>query len=120
MASAESVASVRSNAEMPAGSFPWSEDTQSSSGPGAAPRYAPTLLSVSPRPARAAGASVEGGVTRRSFVQSLALRGEDEIALGEPVDLVGPDADRRSPPGEKQVGVMILRFGQVAYPVHER
>jgi len=47
------------------------------------------------------------------------LRGQDEIALGKAVDLVGPDRDAGLSPGEIDVGMMPLFFSDGAHLIHK-
>ena len=51
--------------------------------------------------------------------QSVNLCGHDEVALGEAVDLVRPKRDFGFAPGEQNVGMMPLLFGQSAQAIHE-
>lgn len=44
---------------------------------------------------------------------------QDEIALGEAVDLVGVDGDLYFAPGKQEIGVMTLFFGYLARQVDE-
>src|SRR5688500_11208708 len=57
---------------------------------------------------------VPTGDPRRSN-QPVGLRREDEVALGQAVDLVGPDLDDHLAPGEVEVGVVVLLLGQLAH-----
>ena len=52
-------------------------------------------------------------------MQLVDLGGEDEVALGETVDFVCPNGDLGLSPGEDNVRVMALFFGDRAYFVHE-
>ncbi len=47
------------------------------------------------------------------------FRGEDEIAFGQAVDLVGPNLDFNFSPGEKNVGVVALLLRQLTDAVHK-
>src|SRR5687768_7182848 len=47
--------------------------------------------------------------------QPVGLRREDEVALGQAVDLVRPDLDQYLAPGEVEVGVVVLLLGQLAH-----
>ena len=47
------------------------------------------------------------------------LRREDEIALGQAVDLVRPDLDLRDTPTETDVRMMTLLFRKITYAIHE-
>src|SRR5229473_885132 len=55
----------------------------------------------------------------RAALQLIDFGGEDEIAFGQPVDLVRPGGDFCLPPGQKNVGVMPLFFGDLAHFVHK-
>jgi hypothetical protein len=48
------------------------------------------------------------------------LGSQDEVALREPVDDVGEEPDVHPTPGESEVRMMALVFGDAASPVHER
>src|SRR5580704_18507047 len=52
-------------------------------------------------------------------LQSIDLRCHDEVALGQPVDLVGPQGDFRFAPGQQNIRMMSLRLGQCAYSIHK-
>ena len=45
--------------------------------------------------------------------------GHDEVAFGEAVDLVGPESDLGFAPGEEDVGVMALLFGEGSDQIYE-
>src|SRR5687767_6220553 len=49
-----------------------------------------------------------------SLFQLVDLGGQDEIALHQPVDLVGPDGDLHLTPGEADIGMVALCFGDFA------
>src|SRR5712691_1580037 len=88
----------------------------------AAPAPSPASAgSVSPysatRPCRRQGSGTPGGGLGRK--EPIALRGEDEVALGQAVDLVRPDLHHHLPPGELQVGVVPLLLGHGADAVDE-
>ena len=51
---------------------------------------------------------------RRSRVERVALGGEDDVALGEPADLVRPNVNTDFPPRDVQVGVMLLLFSDAS------
>src|SRR5580704_5389592 len=51
--------------------------------------------------------------------QPVNLRGHDEVALGEAVDLVRPERDFGFAPGQQNVGMMTLFFGERSYAIHE-
>ena len=46
--------------------------------------------------------------------------GHDEIALGEAVDLVGPEGDFNFAPCQEDIGMMSLLLGKRADPINER
>src|SRR5262249_232709 len=54
-----------------------------------------------------------------SALQLIDLRGQNKVALREPVDLVRPNGDFRAPPGEQNVGMMSLLLGDGAQRVDE-
>src|SRR3712207_9483240 len=55
----------------------------------------------------------------KGSLEPVHLRGEDEVALGEAVYLVGEDLHRNPAPAELYVGVVRLLLGERAHPVHE-
>src|SRR5947208_9130668 len=64
-------------------------------------------------------AVMEGTGTGLGREESIALCGEDEVALGQAVDLVRPDLHHHLPPGELQVRVVALLLGHGADAVDE-
>ena len=54
-----------------------------------------------------------------STLQFIDFGGEDEIAFGEAVDLVGPRGDYGFAPAEQNVWMMALRFGDFAHFNHK-
>jgi hypothetical protein len=55
----------------------------------------------------------------RLRLQPVDLSGHDEVALGQAVDLVGPERDLGLTPGQQNVGMMALFLSQRAHAVHE-
>jgi len=55
-----------------------------------------------------------GVLGRVGSQQLIRLRCEDEIALGETIDLVGPDRDLDLAPGEVEVGMVVLLLADKA------
>ena len=51
----------------------------------------------------------------RDAREPVDLGGQDEVALGEPVDLVGPDLDLYPAPSKVNVGMMPLLFGKLTH-----
>src|SRR6266508_5963002 len=49
----------------------------------------------------------------------IGLGGEDEVALGQAIDLVSPDGQPDFPPGQIDVGVVALLLSEVADPIGE-
>ena len=52
-------------------------------------------------------------------LQVVDLCGENEITLGETVDLVRPDLDLRDPPAKTHVWMMRLFFGEITDSIDE-
>ena len=52
----------------------------------------------------------------RNFIN---FRGKNEVALGEPIDLVRPDGYRNIAPTQKNVGMMALFLGDCSYCLHK-
>src|SRR6266568_139159 len=68
-----------------------------------------------PRPGRPSASS-----PARGSREMVALRCEDEIALGQSIDLVGPDLHDDLPPREVKIRMMALLLGHRAYAIDER
>src|ERR1700683_242145 len=51
--------------------------------------------------------------------QPVDLRGHDEIALGEAIDLVRPERDFRFAPGQQNIRMVPLLLGQRTHTIHE-
>jgi hypothetical protein len=57
---------------------------------------------------------------RLGFVELVDLCNQDEIALRQTVDFVGPDRGLDSSPGKEEVWVVPLLLRKLAYAVYER
>jgi hypothetical protein len=65
------------------------------------------------------GQELRKTMRRRRSLQLVYLRGQDEIAFGEAVDLVRPDLGPHVAPAQVDVRVVPLLFGQLADTVRE-
>ena len=54
------------------------------------------------------------------MVEPVDFGGQNEVALRQTIDLVGPDRDLHFSPGEKEIWMMPLLFGKLAYAIYER
>jgi hypothetical protein len=58
-------------------------------------------------------------MTQTRRINLIDLRRHNEVALGEPANLVGVDLHAHFPPGQAQIRMMTFLFGHRAHAVHE-
>ena len=58
-------------------------------------------------------------MTRTRKINLIDLRRHNEVAFGEPANLVGVDLHAHLPPGQAQIRMVPFLFGHRTYPVQE-
>ena len=53
------------------------------------------------------------------MLEAVGLGGPDEVALGQAVDLVGPDLETRPAPGQEDLWVVVHLFSQLPDTIGE-
>jgi hypothetical protein len=60
-----------------------------------------------------------GFVRTRTKLKFVDLRGEDEVAFRQSIDLMSPDRDLSVSPAKTNVGMMSLLFGEISDAVYK-